>query len=86
MQGLPQTNIQNQLYAQIEGIKSIPMRVVSNWPTIVSFGGVDYVVNQIISLVPMVDGVAGSFVIGLLRGLRDTVKFVTWNAVGDRAV
>lgn len=84
MQGLPQTNIQNQLYAQIEGIKNIPMRVVSNWPAFLSFGAIDYVVNQLVSLVPMVDGAAGTFVVGVLRGFRDTTKFVTWGAVGDK--
>ncbi len=79
-------DVSSKLNAQIEGVKNIPMRVVANWPTFFTFGLVDWVVNSIIFAIPAVDGMGGSVLTGTLRGMRDTFKFVTWGAIGDRAI
>lgn len=81
-----QQDVQGKLYAQIEGIKNIPMRFASAWPTFFSFAVIDYTVNSLIMLVPDVGGPGGTILFNVLRGARDTAKFVTWGAIGSNSI
>ena len=79
-------DVQSKFYAQVEAIKNIPMRIVSNWPAFFSFGFVDFAINSLINMVPMVDGGAGTVLTYTLRGMRDTTKQVTWEAIRNSNV
>ncbi len=71
----------NKLYAQLEAIKGIPMKVICNWPAFLSFGLIDWAATAIIRGVPGMTGTSGEILDIALNGFRDTTKFVTWEAV-----
>ncbi len=73
-------DVSDKMSNQYMSILSIPSRVLSNWPSAVSFAIVDYITVMVLSLVPApTGGSAGAVSQSLLRGTRDVVKMVTWD-------
>lgn len=75
---------QHKMMKQLTAIKNIPEYVLENWPAVISFSIVDYILLSSYQMIPEYAGTPGRVLNAGLRGLRDVVLQVTWDAIHVR--
>ena len=67
-----------QVKVAVMAIPSILASSINHWPAAISFAGVGYVENLILSAIPNPGGMAGMFLAAWARGWVQVVNFATW--------